>query len=161
MIRRSRCIFRRLIPLPSPLPKAERVTKHSTKTQEPPRDHNRSPADANFFNLARLALHFQTNAAGAIDKISLLDHKSISAIDWIDVRGAMLNQITSERSRRAACGRVFTNVHSDKKSRVRAGLADFERLARERVATRPVQSSQNLATRKDFVEQRLVYPAMT
>ena len=67
------------------------------KLQDPPRNHDRCPTDPHFFNFPCLTLHFQTNAAGAIDKISLLDHKLVNSINWIDVRGAMMNQITAER----------------------------------------------------------------
>ncbi len=73
----------------------------------------------------------------------VLDHKPVNSINWIDPGRAVMNQITAERSGGAARRRVFTNIHPDKKSRMGARLTNFDRLARERVATRAVQSFQD------------------
>src|ERR1044072_2752748 len=56
-----------------------------------------------------------------------------------------MNEISAERTTRAARRRIFGNVVSrSKESRVRTRLTDFERLARKRVTTRAAVSRVNV-----------------
>ena len=110
-------------------------------------------------NFAGLALNFQTDAAGTVDKIALLNHEYVNALKRIDPSRAMMNQITAQRPRRAARRRVFANVLADEEPRMRARVADFNRLARERVATGGIRFRE-IAAFINLFEHRHVWPAM-
>src|SRR5439155_26669903 len=106
-----------------------------------------------------LAFNFQPHAAGAVDEIALLDHKLVNPIDRIDASRVMMNQITSERSRRAARRRIFTDVLADKKSRVRAGLAYFDGFPRKRITTGA--AGEKIKALVNLFEQRQIHFAIT
>src|SRR5689334_2238325 len=94
------------------------------------------PTHFHFLDIARRALHVKIDAARAMNKIALLDHKLITAVLRFDIQRAVMNEIPAERATRAAGRRIFRNVIGRRKETcVRARRADLDRLARERVTT--------------------------
>src|SRR5437763_411805 len=92
----------------------------SSKLQRSPRHHHRCSAHTHFFNLAGFAFHFQTNAAGPINEIALLDHKLVNAVHGINSRRVVIDEISSHWPSRAAGSGIFTDAHADNEYRMRA-----------------------------------------
>src|ERR1044072_7530559 len=123
------------------------------KLQNAARDYYRLAAHAHLVNSARRAFDFQTNPAGTINKITLFNSKLVNAIHRINPGGVVIHEITTQRSGRAARRRIFTDVLSDKESRVRPRLANFHRLAREGI-TASRASTRKAVAGVDFFQQR-------
>ena len=69
-------------------------------------------------------------------KVALFDYEFITAICRFNSGRAMMDQIATQRARRAAGGRIFSDVIGGrKKPRMRACIANLDRLSGEGLAT--------------------------
>src|SRR5438552_8021106 len=146
--------------LPALLPKGEgsKTLCDYLKLQNSPRYDHRRSTHANLLNFTFLAPDLEADPAGTINEIALLDHEFVNTIDWIDTGRTMMDQITAQRPRGAAGGRIFTNVLSNKEARMRARFANFDRLASECVATGC--ATERIAAFVNLAEHWQVYAAV-
>ena len=83
-----------------------------------------------------LPFDLNVDPARTIYEVSLLDYESKSSVTRLDISRAVMDQVSSERTGGAACGRIFGDVIGRRKQAcVRAGFADLNRFTSKRVAT--------------------------
>src|SRR5439155_19682629 len=98
--------------------------------------------------------NFQTNPAWSINEISLFDHKLVNATDGLNSRRAVMDQVTAERTSRAARRRIFTDAHTHKEPRMHASCVNLYRCALKGIVTGA--AAKDITLLKDVVEQILI-----
>jgi hypothetical protein len=101
-----------------------------------PRDDHRWSTYLYILDGAGLSAYIQIYPAGPLHKVALFDDEFITAVCLFNARGAMMDQITAQRTGGASGGRIFGDVIGGRKeTRMRARFANLNCLACESMAT--------------------------
>src|SRR5829696_2213477 len=109
------------------------------------RDEHGQPANLYFLDVSFLPFHVEVDATRAVDEVALFDHKLIPAILRLQTQSTVMNEISAQRTARAARRRIFRNVVGRcKEARMSTRRAYLDRLTCERVTTSAAVTSVDL-----------------
>src|ERR1043166_5637902 len=123
-----------------------------SKDHRTARHQHRLPTDFHFLDSSFAPFNVEIDPARTMNKVTLFDHKLITAVLRFDVQCAMMYEVSAERAARTARRRIFGNVVGRREeTSVCPRRADFQCLARKRVTTR------RLVPLIDVREQRRIH----
>jgi hypothetical protein len=81
----------------------------------PPGHEHRWATHLHFLNIPAFAFHLEIDPARPMNKVALLDDKSISSVFWFQSQTAVMNQVRAECAAGAPGCRIFGDVVSGRK----------------------------------------------